>query len=49
MAHGKHIKTCTLRNFNKSRYWFVSFVVINWMILHTEVGNKDISLYKEAF
>lgn len=49
MVYGKYIKICILRNFNKSWYWFVSFVVINWMILYIEVGNKDISLYKEVF
>lgn len=49
MVYGKYMKICILRNFNKSWYWFVSFVVINWMILYIEVGNKDISLYKEVF
>lgn len=49
MVYGKYMKICILRNFNKSWYWFVSFLVINWMILYIEVGNKDISLYKEVF
>lgn len=49
MVYGKYMKICILRNFNKSWYWFVSFFVINWMILYIEVGNKDINLYKEVF